>query len=97
MKLILKIKPRNHSKKKRIIAWVRKTPEFNDEIIQLFEIFKDNLKISKFSKMMRYYIVSSENPAIILNLFSAIQESIPEIYFNKEDPIKIEDLFDIDS
>ncbi|UCC19216.1 MAG: hypothetical protein JSV62_14110 [Promethearchaeota archaeon] len=95
MKLILKIKPKKISKQKRIIVWIKKKSDLNEDILQLFQLFKDNLKISKISKILRYYVVTSENPAIILNLYSAIQESIPEVYFNKEKSIEIEDLIDI--
>ena len=95
MKLILKIKPKNTSKKKRIIAWIQKNPNFNDDMLQFFQLFKDNIKISKLSKILRYYIVTSENPGIILNLFSSIQESIPEVYFDKEDTVDIKDFIDI--
>ncbi|MFX1390978.1 MAG: hypothetical protein ACFE9Z_13015 [Promethearchaeota archaeon] len=93
----MKIKPKKPPKKKRIIAWIKKTSEFNDDILQLLELFKDNLKISKFSKILNYYIVTSENPAIILSLFSSIQESIPEVYFNTENSVEIEDLINIDT
>ena len=95
MKLILKIKPNNPSRKKRIIAWIQKNSDFNEDIQQLLQLFKNNLKISKISKILRYYVVTSKNPAIILNFFSSIQESIPEVYFNKENSIEIEDLIDI--
>ena len=94
MKLILKIKPKNTSKKKRIIAWIQKNPNFNDDMLQFFQLFKDNIKILKLSKILRYYIVTSENPGIILNLFSSIQESIPEVYFDKEDTVEIKDFID---
>jgi hypothetical protein len=94
MKLILKIKPKKSSKKKKIIAWIQKNSDFNEDILQLFQLFKENLKISKVSKILRYYVVTSENPAIILSLFSAIQESIPEVYFNKDESIEVEDLID---
>jgi len=95
MKLILKIKPNKRSKNKRLIAWIQKDTTFKDDIIQLFKLFKDNIHISKLSKILRYHIVTSENPAIILNLFSSIQELIPEVYFDKDDAIEIEDLIDI--
>jgi hypothetical protein len=62
--------------------------------LQLFQLFKESLKISKISKISRYYVVTSENPAIILSLFSAIQELIPEVYFNEEESIEVEDLID---
>ena len=95
MKLILKIKPNRSSKKKKIIAWIQKNSDFNEDIQQIFQLFKDSLKISKISKILRYYVVTSKNPAIILNIFSSIQESIPEVYFNKENSIELEDLMDI--
>ncbi|MFW9875583.1 MAG: hypothetical protein ACFFG0_20970 [Candidatus Thorarchaeota archaeon] len=95
MKIILKIKPENPSRKKRIIVWIKKKSDLNEDILQFFQLFKENLKISRISRFLKYYVVTSENPAIILNLLSSIQESIPEVYFNKEDSIKVEDLIDI--
>jgi hypothetical protein len=95
MKLILKIKTKKPSKKRRLVAWIQKNSDLNEDIRQLFQLFKDNLKISKVSKILRYYVVTSKNPAIILNIFSSIQESIPEVYFNKENSRELEDLIDI--
>jgi hypothetical protein len=95
MKLILKIKPNNQTKQKRLVAWIQKKSDFKDDIQQLLSLFKENIKISKLSKIIRYNIITSENPAIILNLFSSIQELIPEVYFYKEDSIEIEDLIDL--
>ena len=95
MKLILKIKPKKSSKEKRMIAWIQKDSNLKDDTMQLFRLFKDRIKISKLSKILRYYIVTSDNPAIILNLFSSIQEIIPEVYFNEEDSIELEDLIDL--
>ena len=96
MKLILKIKPNNPLKKKRIIAWIQKNSDFNEDVLQSLQIFKDDIKISKLSKILGYYILTSENPAIILNIFTSIQESIPEIYFNQENSIEFDDLIDKD-
>lgn len=95
MKLILKIKPKNPSKQKRIIAWIQKNKDFNDDVRHFFKIFNEDIKISKLSKILRYYIVTSENPAVILNFFSSMQESIPDVYFNKENSIEIEDFLDM--
>ena len=95
MKLILKIKPKKSSKEKRMIAWIQKDSNLKDDTMQLFRLFKDRIKISKLSKILRYYVVTSDNPAIILNLFSSIQEIIPEVYFNEEDSIELEDLLDL--
>ncbi len=87
MKLKLKIKPNKPYKplkNMRIIAWIQKHSDFDKDVRQIFQFFKGQIKISKLSKFLRYYIVSSENPAIILSLFSSIQDLIPEIYFNME-------------
>ncbi|MFW9900644.1 MAG: hypothetical protein ACFFDY_05085 [Candidatus Thorarchaeota archaeon] len=96
MKLILKIKPNNPIKKKRIIAWIQKNSDFNEDVLQSLQLFKDDIKISKLSKILRYYILTSENPAIILNIFTSIQESIPETYFNHENSLEFDDLIDKD-
>lgn len=89
MKLKLNINPN-----KKIVAWIQKNSDLNEEIQQIFKLFKDNIKISRKSKFLRYYVVTSENPAIILSIFSSIQESIPEVFFNDEDSIEIEDFID---
>ena len=95
MKLVLKIKPNKPSKKKRIVVWIQKKSDLNDDVQQILQIFKDNIKISKLSKFLRFYIVTSSKPAIILNIFSSLQESIPEVYFKNEKSIRIEDFIDI--
>ena len=98
MKLVLKIKPDFPSKKKKkIIVLIKKRSQIKNDILQLFNLFKDNIKISKISRFIRYYRVTSENPAIILNFYSSIQEIIPEVYFYKEDSIKVEDFIDDDN
>ena len=89
--MILKLKIKNN-KSKRIVAWIQKNKDFGDNINQIFRFFEDKVKISKLSRYTRYYIVSAENPAVILSLFSAVQDLIPDIYFNADEPIEIEDL-----
>ena len=88
MKLKLKVKK---NKRNRLVAWIQKNKDFDDNIQQLFRFFKDKIKISKISRVMKYYIVSSENPGIILSLFSTIQDLIPEIYFDSEDSLELEE------
>ncbi len=92
--MILKLNIKNN-KKKRIVAWIQKDKDFDDSIHQLFRFFEDKIRISKLSRFTRYYIVSSDNPATILSLFSTIQDLIPDIYFNIEKPIEIEDISNI--
>ena len=89
MKLKLKVK---NNKKRKIVAFIQKDKDFDESIHQLFRFFRNKLKISKLSRFRRYYIVSSENPATILSLFSAVQDLIPDIYFDTEEPLEIEDL-----
>ena len=95
MKLVMKIKPNKPSKKKRINVWIQKKSALNDDVQQILQIFKDSIKVSKLTKFSRFYIISSTNPAIILNIFSSIQESIPDVYFRNENSTKIEDFIDI--
>ena len=79
MKLKLKVK---NNKKRKIVAYIQKDKDFDESIHQLFRFFENKIRISKLSKLTRYYIVSSENPAVILSLFSAAQDLIPDIYFS---------------
>ena len=88
MKLKLKVKG---NEKRRLVAWIQKSKEFDESAHQIFRFFKDKIKISKLSKITKYYVVSSENPGIILSLFSTIQELIPEVFFNFEESIGIEE------
>ena len=92
MKLKLKVK---NNKNIRLIAWIQKNKNFDDSVMQLFLFFKDKIKISKISRFTRYYIVSSENPGIILSLHSAIQDLIPEVYFNSEDSLEVNEIVNI--
>ena len=89
--MILKLKVKC-KKKKRIVAWIQKCKDFDDSLQQIFRFFKDKVKISKLSRLTRFYIISSENPAIILSMFSTIQDLIPDIYFNTEEAIEVDDL-----
>ena len=89
MKLKLKVK---NNKKRKIVAYIQKDKDFDESIHQLFRFFENKIRISKLSRLTRYYIVSSENPAMVLSLFSTIQDLIPDIYFNTEESIEIEDL-----
>ena len=89
--MILKLKVKKN-KKRRIIAFIQKDKDFNDSIHQILRFFENEVRVSKLSRFTRYYKVSSENPAVILSLFSSVQDLIPDIYFNVEEPIEIEDL-----
>jgi len=72
------------TKKNSIIIWVQKDGEFEDDIQQLFHFFQQNVVITEKRRVSRYYVVTSDNPAIMLSLFSAIHDIIPDIYFKPE-------------
>ncbi|MHA1148328.1 MAG: hypothetical protein ACTSR8_08785 [Promethearchaeota archaeon] len=89
MILKLIIKKDKKTKKNNIIVWIQKGREFEQDIQQIFQFFKNNLQITEKVRICKYYKVSSSNPAIMLSLFSALQEIIPDIYFNTNpDPME---------
>ncbi len=89
----LKIKVEKSIKKKQIVVWIQRQEDIENDIQQLFQFFKDQIKISKIKRILSYYRVSSENPAIMLSFFTALQEIIPDIYFNNDDSVEFEESF----
>ena len=89
--MILKLKVKGN-KKKNITLWVQKSKDFDDSLLQIFKFFNDNIRISKWSRFTRFFIISSENPGMLMSMFSTIQDLIPDMYFNQEESIEIEDL-----
>ena len=85
--MILKLIVKNNNKLKRnkIIVWIQKHKDFDNDISQIFQFFKNNIKISEKRRLCKYYKVSSDNPAIMMSLFSTLHDLIPEIYFKTED------------
>ena len=87
MILKLIVKNNNKSKRNKLTAWIQKHKDFESDIGQIFQFFKKNIKISEKRRFYRYYKVSSDNPAIMMSLFSTIHDLIPEIYFKNEEYI----------
>lgn len=88
--MILKLKIRKKRKQgKKIILWIQRHKDFKQDIQQILKFFKDQILVSKKRKILPYYRIASENPAIALSMFSAIQDMIPEVYF--KDPVEIEE------
>ena len=83
LKLIIKNK---RNKSNQIIVWIQKNGEFEEDLQQLFDFFKDDLKITERWRFRKYYRVTSEKPAIMMSFFSAAHDLIPEIYFNNDAP-----------
>ena len=89
LKIIIKNGKKN--KNKRITIWIQKHEDFYKEIQQIFQFFKENIIISEKRRLHGYYKITSKNPAIMISLFSTVQDLIPEIYFNTKNPIEIEE------
>ena len=86
----LLIKNDKKAKKKNLEIWIQKHQDFEKDLQQLLEFFKESVTISKVRRLHDFYKITSDNPAIMLNMFSTIQELIPEIYF-KEVESSVED------
>ena len=96
MILKLIVEKNKKTEKNRIIVWIQKGAEFEDDVQQFFNFFKTNIKITTKRKKQRYYIITSDNPAIMMSLFSALQEIIPEIYFKTNDPLEFKEQFNLE-
>ena len=91
MILKLMIKSNRKTNQNQIFLWIQRHKDFKKDIQQILQFFKDQIVVSKKRKLLPYYRITSDNPAILLSLFSAIQDLIPEIYFKVENSIEIEE------
>lgn len=91
MILRLKIKNKRKSKQKNIYVWIQRHNSFNQDILQIIQFFKDQILVSKKRRILPYYRITSDNPAVVLSLFSTVQDLIPEVYFKEESSIEIEE------
>ena len=91
--MIIKLKIRKNKKRKtnEIYAWVQMHEDFIGDIEQMFQFFQDQLNYKKIWRFHKYYMITSENPAIMISFISTIQDLIPEIYFNSEESIDLEE------
>ncbi|TXT54178.1 MAG: hypothetical protein BAJALOKI2v1_800005 [Promethearchaeota archaeon] len=81
MKIKLIVKNRLFNGKEKLSLWIEKYGEIKEEIEQIFTFFEDSINVKEKRRLSKYYVISSENPAIILSLSSAIQEIVAEKYF----------------
>ncbi|MFX0047923.1 MAG: hypothetical protein ACFE8G_07120 [Candidatus Hermodarchaeota archaeon] len=95
MILKLKIKSNIKTKQKQIFVWIEKNKEFQGDIQQLIQFFKEQIQVKTRLGLHIYYKITSDNPAIMLSLLQTIEELIPDIYFNTNDSIKIEEFSEI--
>ncbi len=91
--MILKLKIKQNKKRNinEIYVWVQRHEDFRGDIEQIFQFFQDQLTYKKIWRFHKYFKVTSENQAIMMSFFSTIQDLIPEIYFNSEESIDIEE------
>jgi len=78
MILKLKIKSNNKTKSKQIFVWIEKNKAFKEDVQK---------RIGRHV----YYKITSDNPAIMLSLLTTVQELIPEIYFNSNQSVDVEE------
>jgi len=95
MILRLKIKTNNKSKKKQIFVWIEKNKEFKEDVQQLIQFFKEQIQVKTRIGFHIYYKITSDNPAIMLSLLTTVQELIPDIYFNTNESINVEEYSEI--
>ena len=90
--MIFKLIIRKYKKGNTISGWIQKHKEIEEDLKEIFEFFKDSIKISKKRRFHTYYCINSEKPAILLSLFTTLHEIIPEIYFKNELAIENEEI-----
>ncbi|TFG14214.1 MAG: hypothetical protein EU535_03745 [Promethearchaeota archaeon] len=95
--MIFKLIIKKHKKGNNITAWIQKHKEIEEDLKEIFEFFKNNIKISKKKRFHSYYQINSENPAIILSIFTTIHEIIPEIYFKNKFAIGDEEILNLEN
>ncbi len=88
----LKVSKRKGSPQRILSIWIQKHRDFNKDIDQLLEFFKQNVKVTTVRRLRIYYKITSEQPAIMLSLFSSTTDLIQEVFFKVEDSLESEDM-----
>ncbi|MFX1500974.1 MAG: hypothetical protein ACFFDH_08440 [Promethearchaeota archaeon] len=91
--MIIKTKVKSHKKdnKKVIIVWIQNHKDFDKDLQDLLNFFKDQVKYTIVYRIRQFYKITSNNPAIMFSLISSIQDIIAESYFNTEEPIELQE------
>ena len=91
MKMLVKIKIKQKKKSTRnsIELWIQRKKELDNDIVQLFQFFQNQLIYKNIRLIHPYYKITSKNPAMILSLISSIQELIPDIYFSGDNSVEL--------
>jgi hypothetical protein len=96
--MILKTKVKFNKKENKyiLVAWIQKHKSLDKDIQEILNFFKAQIAFTLAIRIHLYYKVTSNNPAIMLSLISAIQELIAESYFNKEESKELQELLNIE-
>ena len=86
--MILKVKIKTNRADNRIVVWIQKNTKIESDLVQVFDFFNENIKISQIRVIHKYYKITAKNPAIMVSLISAIHELIPEVYFTAKESIE---------
>ena len=86
-----KVKSNRKDSKKVILAWIQKHRDFDDDIQEILNFFKDQITYTLINKINQYYKVTSNNPAIMFSLISSIQDLIAESYFGNEESVELQE------
>jgi hypothetical protein len=87
-----KVKFNRKENKSVLIVWIQKHKDLDEDIQEILNFFKGQIRINLINRIHQYYKISSTNPAIMLSLTSAIQDLITESYFNIEEPLDLQEL-----
>ena len=87
-----KVKFNRKENKNVLIVWIQKHKDLEKDIQEILDFFKGQIRINLINRIHQYYKISSNNPAIMLSLISAIQDLITESYLNIEEPLDLQEL-----
>ena len=85
----IKIKQKKKASKNSIDLWVQRKKGLDHDLAQIFQFFEGQLIFKDVRQLHPYYKITSDNPAMILSLISSLQELIPEIFFNNDNKVEL--------
>jgi chromatin segregation and condensation protein Rec8/ScpA/Scc1 (kleisin family) len=91
MQLKLRVSKCNKKVKNKLTVWIQRNKIFETDMLQVLKFFKDQIQVFKIRRFLPYFKITSDNPAIIISLYSTLLELIPEIFFNEENNIGSEE------
>jgi len=86
--MILKLKIKPNRRDNRIVVWIQRNTKIESDLLQIFDFFNENIKISQIRVIHKYYKITAENPAIMMSFVASIHDIIPEVYFSSKNLIE---------